>query len=74
MILDGVEIENLVLGQNVNVVIDYGRELENNMIMILDSCALITPTTKFFFIQNGSVVEDSSSSQIEFNIYYSMLS
>ena len=57
---DGSNVESLSLGQGVNAVIDYGRKLPNDLFLVLDSCSLITEATKFTFIQNGSVLEESS--------------
>ena len=57
---DGTDVQNLSLGQGVNAVIDYGRKLPNHLFLVLDSCSLITEATKFSFIQNGSVLEESS--------------
>ena len=57
---DGTDVQSLNLGQGVNVVIDYGRKLPNDLFLVLDSCSLLTEATKFSFIENGSVLEESS--------------
>ena len=52
-------MESLFHGALVNVIIDYGKQLDSDLKLEIDSCSLVSTTQTLPLVSNRQIDEDS---------------
>ena len=58
----GSPVDSLFLGDIINIIVNYGKSIDQAFKLEIDSCYLVTSTQSFGLIMNKAINQESDSS------------